>query len=130
VSESSQVTKPAIDAINARPRAKAIKLHGSIYMESGTPDVHAVVAGVAYWLEAKLPGEKPDPIQRKRMREWAAAGAVVGVIESKAEALAIIDGDHEMRRKCAARAGIDLDAPVSMAPNETARGALAGSTRA
>jgi hypothetical protein len=130
VSESSQVTKPTLDAINARPRAKAIKLHGNVYMESGTPDVHAVVAGVAYWLEAKLPGEKPDPIQRKRLREWHEAGAVVGVIESKAEAMAIIDGDQDMRRKCAARAGIELDEPAPIGANETARGALAGSTRA
>jgi hypothetical protein len=97
VSENTQVTKPTLDAINALPGGKAVKVHGSVYSEKGTPDIDAVVAGVAYKLEAKLPGEKPTSIQSKRLREWAAAGAVVGVIYSKAEALAIIAGDEEVR---------------------------------
>jgi hypothetical protein len=100
MSEGRRVSKPAIDAINARPRAKAIKLHGSVYMEAGTPDELAVVDGTPYLLESKLRGGVLSPIQRKRLLEWHNAGAVVGVIHSKAEALAIIDGDEEMRRVC------------------------------
>jgi hypothetical protein len=98
VSETTQVTKPTLDAINALPGGKAIKVHGSVYAESGTPDIDAVVDGVPYKFECKLPGEPPTVIQRKRLREWRDAGAVAGVIYSKAEALAIIAGDADMRR--------------------------------
>lgn len=97
MSENTQVTRPTLDAINALPRGKAVKVHGSVYSEKGTPDIDAMVNGVGYKFECKLPGEKPTAIQSKRLREWAAAGAVTGVIYSKAEALAIIAGDEEAR---------------------------------
>ena len=59
------ITRRILRAINARPDAKAIKLHGSGWMEVGTPDIHATVAGRSFWLEVKRPGEtaKKSPPQ-------------------------------------------------------------------
>ena len=97
MSESRNITTPAVKAIGALPRAKALKVHGNVYTENGTPDLHACVAGVPYWLEGKRPGKKPEPIQRKRLMEWHQAGAIVGIIYSAAEAVAIVQGDEAMR---------------------------------
>ena len=107
VSEGSAISRPLVNAINARPNAKAIKVPGHAYMEVGTPDNLAVVDAVAYWLEAKQPGEQPDVIQTKRLKEWHDAGAVVGIVYSKTEGLAIIDGDAATRAECLARCRFD-----------------------
>lgn len=70
--------------------AKAIKIHGGVYMEAGTPDVIGAHMGRAFAIEVKLPGKKPEPIQHKRLAEWAAAGAISGWATSVDEALALV----------------------------------------
>ena len=102
MSEGRSISGPLVAAINARPNAKAVKVPGHAYMEVGNPDVHAVVGSVAYWLESKK-DDDPRLIQTKRLKEWHDAGAIVGVIYSKAEGLAIIDGDAVTRAECLAR---------------------------
>ena len=116
------------------PCGKGIKLPGGVYLEVGTPDTLSVVRGIPFLIESKKPTKKtphpkPTAIQRRRLLEWHRAGAVVAVVYSKAEFLAIIDGDREMRRICAARAGIDLDEPAQVAPKWFGRGARERSTR-
>ena len=90
---------------------KAIKIHMTRYMEAGTPDTFASIpggpcpccgepvvcshcgfkVGVAMVQEFKSPGAKPpDPIQKIRLRQWQAAGALVGVPRTKDEALALV----------------------------------------
>ena len=63
-------------------KIKAMKIHGSMYQESGTPDVHVTYKGRSYWIEAKVGKNKPTMIQLLRIKEWQEAGAVAGVVYS------------------------------------------------
>lgn len=86
----STLTARILKALNRLPRTKAIKLHGSAYQEAGTPDILCVSWGVPFLLEVKMPGEKPEPIQRHRMRQWCEAGAGSGVVSSVEEAVDVV----------------------------------------
>jgi len=92
--KESTIIRAILDRVKALRRAgypvKAVKFHGSRYVEAGTPDIHVTAAGRSIWLEAKRPGRGPTPIQRVRRREWEAAGAVVRVVESVDDAMEII----------------------------------------
>jgi Holliday junction resolvase len=66
------------------------KMHGGIYGVAGDPDLLAVRDGYAYGLEVKRPGERPTKIQRHRLGELEAAGAIVGVVTSLEEALDLV----------------------------------------
>ena len=92
MSESS-VVRRILKALNALPRCRAVKTHGSVYGRRGTPDLDIVYHGQAYKLEAKRPGQEPTPLQRYEMRLWAEAGAITGVVTSPAEALAMLEED-------------------------------------
>jgi len=70
-----------------------VKIHGGAYQMAGLPDVLAIKNGRAFWIEVKRPGEKPTPIQLKRMRDLQAAGCVVGVATSVQEAREVISED-------------------------------------
>ena len=66
---------------------KAIKLHGSIYQEEGTPDILIVKTATngrvfTLMIEAKLPDEFPTPIQEYRLREWGLAGAITASVHT------------------------------------------------
>lgn len=66
------------------------KLHGGPFSVAGDPDLLAIRHGRAFALEVKRPGEKPAPIQLRRLEELEAAGAVVGVVHSVEEAVALV----------------------------------------
>ena len=76
--------------LNANSSIKVIKTHGSPYMEMGTPDLIGCYNGRFFAFEVKRPDvdddgnftEKASNIQIKRMDEWAAVGAIVGVVRS------------------------------------------------
>ena len=68
--------------LNSLPNTKAIKVHGSQYMEAGTPDIICVHHGTPYFLEAKQPGKKPTKIQKHRLSQWTEAGALCHVVTS------------------------------------------------
>ena len=61
------------------------KRHGTAMGTAGDPDVYGVWGGVPFELELKQIGEEPTPLQTARLREWALAGARVGVIHSMSE---------------------------------------------
>lgn len=79
--EYSGVVKPILDYINSMPYSKAINIHGSIFTERGTPDVIGSINGRMVVFECKR-DEKEDltKIQKWRLSEWIAAGAVVGAV--------------------------------------------------
>lgn len=54
----------------------AIKHHGSHVSEAGTPDILACYKGLAILIEVKEEGRKPTKIQRARLRQWKASGAL------------------------------------------------------
>lgn len=66
------------------------KFHGSPFALAGVPDILAIRAGVACWMECKQAGKKPTRLQALRMRELEAAGCRVAVIHSRAEAKAFL----------------------------------------
>jgi hypothetical protein len=79
-------------------RGKAIKIHGSVFMESGTPDIlggipavnNRDVRWVHFFVECKLPGNDPTPIQLHRLREWQAVGYRTGVVRSLEDFIRVI----------------------------------------
>lgn len=94
----SALTRRILKVLNALPRTKATKFHGGPYTEAGTPDVLVVSDGRAFWLEAKLSGEQPTPIQRRRMREWTEAGATCAVVRSVDEARFLVLAENAKER--------------------------------
>ena len=92
--------------LNANPQIKLIKQHGNIHAEIGTPDLHGCYNGRSFLFEVKRPDvdeegnftEKASNIQVKRMDQWAAVGAIVGVVRSINDAfdlLGLLDEDDE-----------------------------------
>lgn len=69
---------------------KFLKLHGSQFSETGTPDIHVTFEGRSFWIEAKIDDEKPSDIQEQRLIEWGSAGAVTGVVWTLADFIQIL----------------------------------------
>lgn len=77
--EYEGVVVPILHYLNSLPRGKAINIHGSQYSERGTPDIVGCVNGRAIAFECKRDyTEDLEKIQKWRLSEWIAAGAVVG----------------------------------------------------
>ena len=71
-----------------------MKIHGSPYQLAGVPDLLVLCGGLAYFLEVKLPGERPTKIQRHRMAEIElVGGAVCAVVRSVDEAAEVVFGE-------------------------------------
>lgn len=64
---------------------EVIKIHGSPMMPKGTPDLLACLRGRFVACELKQPGQEPTPLQWKRLRDWAAAGALAGYVCTEVE---------------------------------------------
>lgn len=86
----NRLKKRICDALNEKPKTKAIPLHGSAYSESGTPDILCISKGIPFLLEVKLPGESPTKIQDFRHIQWLDAGAHVAVVRSLGDALDVV----------------------------------------
>jgi hypothetical protein len=71
------------------------KNHGGSTMMAGLPDIAGVYKGRFLAFETKMPGEHPTRIQQLRHAQIRAAGGVVVVVHSVAEAMAVLDRvDH------------------------------------
>jgi len=86
----ANLVRRVLAELNSWPQCQAIKRHGSIYSRAGDPDILGCYRGRMFALEAKAPGKKPSPIQRKRLREWRDAGAVSGRFDSLDHALELV----------------------------------------
>lgn len=73
-----------------------VKVHGSAAGVRGTPDLLACVRGRFVAAELKQPGKKPTPLQMKRLREWAAAGALAGWVTTEVELDALLEHVDDM----------------------------------
>ena len=73
------LVKRILKGVNKNPRAKAIKQHGNVYAESGTPDIVGCFRGQMFLIEAKVKGRDLSAIQMQRLREWENSGALVFV---------------------------------------------------
>ena len=56
----------------------------------GEPDVSGCAFGIRIELEGKLPGNKPTPMQFKKLEWWKQAGAISGWYTSLKEAQQIV----------------------------------------
>jgi Holliday junction resolvase len=59
--------------------AKVIKVHGSQYIEAGTPDLMGCYHGRPFAIECKINKNHTTRLQLKRLDEWRSAGAVAVV---------------------------------------------------
>lgn len=65
--------------------------HRQMGLGPGTPDLHVLFRGQAYWLEVKQPGEKPRADQVEWMRDAVQrGGAVCAVVTTVTEALRVL----------------------------------------
>ena len=87
----SAITRRIMSHLRKLPQTKALKLHGSIYSERGTPDIHITHQGRSYWLEIKKPGCRPTLLQAHRLKQWHGAGATVAVVHSWEEVKELLD---------------------------------------
>lgn len=58
------------------PSAQFRVLHGTVYAHRGDPDIYGCIGGRMIQIETKISGNKPSPLQEKRIRDWEAAGAI------------------------------------------------------
>lgn len=72
----------------------AYHVHGSATQRKGEPDIAGWIPKnggfVHFHIEAKLPGEEPDPIQQERLDDYAKGGYTVGVCHTVLEFIEII----------------------------------------
>jgi|SRR5262245_64864479 len=83
------------EAKKRRPQLLLRKTIGDVGGITGDPDFHGCYKGRAFGIEIKRPGGTVTPLQRQRLREWCAAGALVGVAHSAAQFFRLLDGEVE-----------------------------------
>ena len=86
----STITRAIIRALRSVPGLVVRKRHGSALGYAGEPDLYGCFRGRHFEIEVKRPGRKLTPLQQQRLKEWALAGAIVGVAHSVEEAIELI----------------------------------------
>jgi len=61
------------------------KRHGTAFGVRGDPDLYFLYRSHHCEVELKAPGKSPTPLQKRRICEWKAAGALVCVVRSTRE---------------------------------------------
>jgi penicillin-binding protein-related factor A (putative recombinase) len=86
-----------MDVIRARG-GFVMKIHGGPTMMAGVPDITGVYRGKSLWFETKLPGNKPTPIQLRRLYQIQQAGGIAYVVRSKQDVIQILNkvDSHEI----------------------------------
>jgi len=93
----STITRNILRALRGVPGLLVRKRHGSAVGISGDPDLFGCYDGRHFEIEVKRPGARPTALQQARLKEWALAGARVGVAHSVEEALDIVGADRRSR---------------------------------
>lgn len=89
--EYGAVVVPIMKYLESLPNCKCINIKGSIYTERGTPDIVGCLCGRMFLFECKRSAdEEPEKIQKWRLAEWEAAGAVAERVDSLDEVKAIL----------------------------------------
>jgi len=84
------IVKAILAYLNGLPGCLARKRWGGGMGVAGDPDIDACIRGRSVQLEVKRPGERPTPLQVKRLREWRKAGALVAVVSSVEEVKSLL----------------------------------------
>lgn len=64
---------------------EVMKVHGNATQSAGQPDLIGCIGGRMFAIELKQPGKRPTPLQFKRLRAWAKAGALAGWARTEVE---------------------------------------------
>jgi len=83
----STIVRAILKALGQVPGLVARKRWGTALGKAGDPDLYGSFNGKHFELEVKRPGEEPTPLQWARLAEWQEAGATIGVVHNRAEAL-------------------------------------------
>jgi hypothetical protein len=95
----STMNKAAVDKLRKLPRCRAFKYHGNQFSLAGHSDIYGCMDGFAFFLEGKLPGQKPRENQIAFLEEMAQAGAITGVYHSPDEAVEIVMAGYQARHR-------------------------------
>jgi hypothetical protein len=109
-----RITEKILRHLNARPHCVARKVVASAMNRKGEPDIDCVRYGRAIKLEVKQPGTEHaivaavTPLQRRRLLDYADAGAIAHVVTSVEEVIALLDcpaEEHELTARVRSRLG-------------------------
>lgn len=81
-----------LDALNQMSGTKAIKIHGGVFGEAGTPDIVCAHRGRVFLFEVKTKTGRVSEIQLYRLKQWQDAGATTAVVRSVAEVVEMVTG--------------------------------------
>lgn len=85
-----QIVDSIVKYLRTIPGCIVRKRHGTAFGVAGDPDLYGTINGRHFELEVKRDGNSPTVLQKRRMEEWRAAGAVVGVVHNLDEARAVL----------------------------------------
>ncbi len=85
------IVRAILAYLNGLPGCLARKRWGGGMGVAGDPDIDACIHGRSVQLEVKRLGERPTPLQLKRLEEWRKAGAVVAVVSSVADVRRLLE---------------------------------------
>jgi len=88
--KESPISRRIAKRLNRLPNTVVVKLHGSQYSTAGMPDLLIVRDGKVAFLETKNTLGKTRPRQDYMLMLLHNAGAVVGVVRSVEEAVAVL----------------------------------------
>ena len=84
--KESRLSRKLLQELNKLEGVKAIKIHGSRYMEAGSPDIFASVRGQFLVIECKRNSKVSlEPLQKQRLKEWGDAGALACSVRNNSE---------------------------------------------
>jgi hypothetical protein len=84
------IVKAILAYLNSQPGCLARKRWGGGYGVAGDPDITGCIRGRHFEFEVKRPGQRPTPLQARRLEQWRRAGAIVGFVESMEQAREIL----------------------------------------
>ncbi|HZV06190.1 MAG TPA: hypothetical protein VE999_14020 [Gemmataceae bacterium] len=85
------IVKAILAYLNEIPGCLARKRWGGGLGVAGDPDITGCICGHHFEFEVKRPGERPTALQERRLREWAAAGALAATVTTVAEVRSLLE---------------------------------------
>lgn len=86
-----KATEAIMRWIKSQPDAHVVKVWQGAMTGSGEPDLSFCIAGRRGDVEVKKPGLKARPKQKFKLRQWAKAGSITGVVTSLDEFLDLLE---------------------------------------
>ena len=91
------IVQKILTFLNEIPGCLARKRWGGGMGVTGDPDITGCLNGRHLELEVKRRGQRPTPLQAKRLEEWRKAGALVAVVTSVDEVRNLLESQGLLR---------------------------------